>query len=75
MALPAWMNRRPADRCEETTSRGYGCINPAQDGKRVCVSHDPARQCGAKTVSGDPCKRLKVHGHLRCSKHLPLDAA
>lgn len=62
-------------RCEATTSRGYGCINPAQAGKRVCAGHDPARQCGAATVSGSVCKRLKVQGHARCSKHLPPGSA
>jgi len=56
-------------RCTAITSAGYGCINPAQEGARVCASHDPRRQCGAPTASGGTCKRLRVTGHDRCSKH------
>lgn len=60
--------------CIATTSHGYGCINPVQPGRLTCAAHDPARQCGAPTKAGSPCKRLKVQGHTLCSKHLPPGA-
>ena len=61
--------------CSATTSNGYGCINPVQPGRLVCAAHDPARQCGAPTRSGGKCKRMRIQGHPRCSKHLPPDVA
>ena len=61
--------------CLATTSKGYGCINPVQPGRLVCAAHDPFRQCGAPTVAGGACKRLKMQGHPRCPKHLPPDTA
>lgn len=56
--------------CREIRPGGYGCINPAQPGRSVCASHDPRRQCGAPTVAGGRCKRMKVRGHEFCSKHI-----
>lgn len=56
--------------CLAATSKGYGCINPVPPGRLTCAAHDPARQCGAPTKTGSTCKRLKVQGHTRCSKHL-----
>jgi hypothetical protein len=61
-------------RCIATTSRGYGCINKAQPGQLMCPAHDPSRQCGAPTRAGGQCRRMKMQGHPRCSKHLPKDA-
>ena len=57
-------------RCSATTSNGYGCINPVQPGRAVCAAHDPSRQCGAPTTNGGRCKRMKVRGQQKCSKHL-----
>ena len=59
----------PMPNCSAVTGRGYQCINPAQAGKVVCATHDPTKQCGAPTVSGTKCKRSKMRGHDRCSKH------
>ncbi len=55
--------------CIAVRPSGYVCINPAQKGSAVCVSHDPSRQCGGQTKSGARCKRMKVRGKDTCSYH------
>lgn len=54
--------------CAETTSRGFRCINQAKDGP-FCPGHDQRNQCGAPTVTGGRCRRMKSFGTDRCSKH------
>lgn len=56
--------------CGATRPNGYACINPAQDGKRVCAAHDPAHWCGASTAKGSKCRRMRMQGHRFCSKHV-----
>lgn len=56
--------------CAARTSRGFGCINAAKGGP-FCPGHDPRNWCGAQTVFGGECKRVKSYGTDRCSKHQP----
>lgn len=61
-------------RCRVVRANGYRCINSAPDGQDVCANHNPERQCGARTVTGRPCKRMKMQGKSHCSEH-PVDAS
>ncbi|QBZ73561.1 hypothetical protein SEA_MISCHIEF19_76 [Streptomyces phage Mischief19] len=62
------------NRCTATTARGFRCINRATPGKLTCPGHDPALQCGAPTVAGKLCRRMRSYGTERCSKHQGVTA-
>lgn len=55
--------------CASQTSRGYGCINPANGGP-FCPGHDPRNQCGRPTRSGTACKRRAGANGGPCTKHV-----
>lgn len=57
------------DQCSTVRDNGSRCINKAQEGKRVCPTHDFTRWCGAPTGSGKPCRRVKPRGYGVCAIH------
>ena len=60
------------NRCHAITRAGQQCKRRARDGRKRCQLHDAARQCGADTTEGLPCRLPGNWGGGRCYHHGPI---